>query len=275
MRRPQSLRRRRARGHSGGCIAARCPKLPSSPPPRDKQICSYLRTPRLSPGLRRATPAARRSPAPFTWASIAPTAVPPHVTKASPPLVPHCLPGCGVLPCGFFALGHTTPYLCASLATRRRTSPNAGRRGLVTSDETANTISQRRRATIALRLYNIPLASVLFDFALSSPPVGTTSHRHGWLAVRLVGRGPSVYLSIQGNVRVVRGLPGYPTCQNGRGRATHERTSDKGIGVRGRLNYRRVNVLSCRYLFLRHLPTVVFLTSTDSRLKTYHSLYHY
>ena len=88
MRRLKPQLRRRGRVRSGG-FAPQYPRRPSSPPPRDKQFCRFVRLPSLPPGRRHATPAARRSTAPFTWASIAPFAVPPHVTRASP-LAPHC-----------------------------------------------------------------------------------------------------------------------------------------------------------------------------------------
>ena len=185
--------------------------------------------PSLPPGRRHATPAARRSTAPFTWASIAPFAVPPHVTRASP-LAPHCHQSA-------VASWHWATPRHARLATPRRiichtqvnltecrpSRPCDGERdrehkisaassgdAFVQHSILAGTISAASSGTLVFhqRERNISAASSgdhvqhcmsLYSGASlfpSPPPIRTmTVHRHGWLVCCRV---PSVYFVMGG-----------------------------------------------------------------------------
>ena len=90
---------------------------------RNQQVQHQLRAPTLCIGTcRRATPATRRSPAHCTWPSIAPIAVPPHVTR--PRLA---TAGPRDISCETLRIRQLAMHLTVVLATtRRRRAPHAG-----------------------------------------------------------------------------------------------------------------------------------------------------
>ena len=102
---------------------------------RNQQVQHQLRAPTLCIGTcRRATPATRRSPAHCTWPSIAPIAVPPHVTRPR-------LATAGPRDISCETLCNRQPLLLTVfLATRRRKAPNAGCRCHVRRQEGERTL---------------------------------------------------------------------------------------------------------------------------------------